>query len=160
MGPNVDQVLRESMSATTINLGVAGLGRAFMLMLPTFIADSRIRLVACADPRADARARFEAEYGGRSHDSVDALCADPAVDVVYLSTPHQFHAAHVVAAVRHGKHVVVEKPMAITLEECATMIEAAASAGIQLIVGHSHSSRCAGGARARTSLPRPMASCG
>ena len=52
------------MSERRLRVGVAGLGRAFMLTLPSFAADSRVRLVAAADPRAEATARFAAEFGG------------------------------------------------------------------------------------------------
>ena len=122
-----------------LRLGVAGLGRAFTLMLPTFVADPRVALVAAADPRAEARERFAAEFGAPAYETVEELCADRRVDVVYVATPHQLHARHVALAASHGKHVLVEKPMAITLAECEAMIAAADNAGIQLIVGHSHS---------------------
>ena len=122
-----------------LRLGVAGLGRAFTLMLPTFAADRRVRLVAAADPRVEAKERFAAEFGARAHPSVEALCADPEVDVVYVATPHQDHAAHTVIAAAHGKHVLVEKPMAVTLDECTSMIDAVERAGVQMVVGHSHS---------------------
>jgi phthalate 4,5-cis-dihydrodiol dehydrogenase len=120
-------------------MGVAGLGRAFTLMLPTFTGDARVELVAAADPRREARQRFTADFGGRAHESVEALCGDPAVEVVYISTPHQFHARHVAIAAQRGKHVLVEKPMAITLTECEAMIRAAREADVKLLVGHSHS---------------------
>ncbi|HEX4522642.1 MAG TPA: Gfo/Idh/MocA family oxidoreductase [Casimicrobiaceae bacterium] len=122
-----------------LRLGIAGLGRAFTLMLPTLSADPRVRLVAAADPRPEARARFAADFGGRAHASVDALCADADVDVVYVATPHQLHADHAEAAAAGGKHVLVEKPMATTLDQCRRMIAAAERANVQLIVGHSHS---------------------
>ena len=122
-----------------LRLGVAGLGRGFMLMLPTFHGHPLVELVAAADPRAESRDQFVKDFGGRSYAQFDALCDDPDVDAIYIATPHQFHAGHVVAASRRGKHAMVEKPMALTLAECATMIEAAQRAGTQLLVGHSHS---------------------
>ena len=122
-----------------LRLGVAGLGRAFTLMLPTLTADPRVALVAAADPRPEARERFATEFGGRTYASVEALCTDTEVDVVYVATPHQFHADHVEAAAAGGKHVLVEKPMAITLDECRRMIAAVERANVRLIVGHSHS---------------------
>jgi phthalate 4,5-cis-dihydrodiol dehydrogenase len=121
-----------------LRLGVAGLGRAFALMAPTFAADARVELVAGADPRPEARQRFEREFGGRAFDTVEALCAETSVDAVYVATPHQFHAAHACAAAARGKHVLVEKPMALTLEECRAMIAAAHRAGVRLVVGPSH----------------------
>jgi phthalate 4,5-cis-dihydrodiol dehydrogenase len=119
-------------------LGVAGLGRAFSVMSPAF-ADPRIALVAAADPRPEARARFEAEYRGKAYAAVEDLCADPALDVVYIATPHELHAQHARLAAAQGKHLLVEKPMALTLKDCRAMIAAARKAGVQLIVGHSHS---------------------
>jgi phthalate 4,5-cis-dihydrodiol dehydrogenase len=122
-----------------LRIGVVGLGRAFTLMLPTFEQDPRVHLVAAHDPRPGAQAAFTARFGGRAHGSAEAVCADPAVEWVYVATPHQMHAEHAVQAARHGKHVLVEKPMALSLEDCTRMIEACAQAGTQLVVGHSHS---------------------
>jgi phthalate 4,5-cis-dihydrodiol dehydrogenase len=127
------------MSNRKMQIGVVGLGRAFTLMLPTFVHDSRVKLVGATDPIAAARAQFENDFGAPSHESMEALCADPAVEVLYIASPHQFHAAHVCLAASFGKHVLVEKPMALSLDECTRMIEATRSAGVHLIVGHSHS---------------------
>jgi phthalate 4,5-cis-dihydrodiol dehydrogenase len=121
-----------------LRIGVAGLGRAFTVMLPTF-RDPRVQLVAAADPRVEARARFVTDFAARTYETAEELCADPAVEIVYVATPHQFHARHAILAAQHGKHVLVEKPMALTLAECAAMIVAAKQAGVHLIVGHSHS---------------------
>ncbi len=128
------------MGGPRLRLGVAGLGRAFALMAPTLGAHSRVTLVAAADPRDEARARFTAEFGGAVHATVEALCADPGVDAIYVATPHPLHAAHAIAAARAGKHVLVEKPMALTLADCDAMIDAACATGVALIVGPSHSS--------------------
>jgi phthalate 4,5-cis-dihydrodiol dehydrogenase len=122
-----------------MRIGAAGLGRAFTLMLPTLAADARVELVAAADPRVEARAQFTKDFGGKAYATVEELCADPAVDVVYVATPHQFHAEHARLAFKAGKHALVEKPMALTLEECRSMVDAARAAGKHLVVGHSHS---------------------
>lgn len=122
-----------------VRLGIAGLGRAFSLMLPTLRSDPRISMVAAADPRPEARERFALDFGGRVFESIERLCEDPQVDAVYIASPHQFHADQACMAAAAGKHVLVEKPMALSLEECRAMIAAAKRAGVQLIVGHSHS---------------------
>src|ERR1700722_13444133 len=122
-----------------LRLGVIGLGRAFTLMLPTFAAHPRITMVAASDPRQDSRERFAEEFGAKVYADAEALCADNVVQAVYIASPHQFHVAHVKLAAAHGKHVLVEKPMALTLSDCRDMIAAAKAAGIQLLVGHSHS---------------------
>jgi phthalate 4,5-cis-dihydrodiol dehydrogenase len=123
----------------TLRFGVAGLGRAFSLMLPTLVGDPRVRVVAGADPRAGARDRFTTDFGVAAHASVEALCSDANVDVIYVATPHEMHAEHAMLAARNGKHVLVEKPMALSVADCTRMIEVAASAGVQLCIGHSHS---------------------
>lgn len=125
-------------SPRPLRLGVAGLGGAFVLMAPA-LANPKIAVVAGADPRPEARSRFATEYSAPAYASVEELCRDPQVEAIYVATPHQFHAEHVRIAARHGKHVLVEKPMALSGEECCLMISDAAVAGVQLVVGHSHS---------------------
>lgn len=127
------------MTSDPVRLGVAGLGRAFVLMIPTFNADPRVKLVAAAAPREESRNAFEKEYGGASYQGVDELCADPSVEAIYIATPHQMHVDHVLAAARAGKHILVEKPLAISLEDAEEMVGAAREAGVHLIVGPSHS---------------------
>lgn len=123
----------------TLGVGVIGLGRAFTLMLPTFVGDPRVRLVAGFDPRNEATTRFAAEFNATLHTSAESLAADPAVDVVYVASPAEHHAAHVNAAAAARKHILVEKPMAHSLAEGQSMVDAADRAGVCLVVGHSHS---------------------
>ena len=122
-----------------LRLGIAGLGRAFSIMLPTFLADPRVRLTGATDPIASARQRFVTDFGAPAYGSLQALCDAQDVDAIYVATPHQLHADHVCMAVAAGKHVLVEKPMAITLDECTRMIDAAQRADVHLVVGPSHS---------------------
>lgn len=125
--------------AKKIKLGVAGLGRAFALMKATLAFDPRIELTAAADPRVDARKQFEKEFKARAYDTVEDLCKDSSVEAIYVATPHEFHAEHVMLATSNRKHVLVEKPMAIRLDDCKAMIDAARHAGVHIVVGHSHS---------------------
>jgi phthalate 4,5-cis-dihydrodiol dehydrogenase len=108
-------------------------------MLPTFTRHPAVRLVAAADTRAEARKRFADEFSANAYDTVAALCADPAVDAVYVATPHQFHREHATQAAQAGKHLLIEKPMALTIEDCAAIVDAARRAGVHVVVGHSHS---------------------
>jgi phthalate 4,5-cis-dihydrodiol dehydrogenase len=122
-----------------LKIGVAGLGRAFSLMVPAFTLDPRVSLVAGADPRPAARAQFEAQFRAKAYDRIEELAAQAELDVVYIATPHQFHAAHACLAASFNKHILLEKPMALSLEECRAVIAAARASGVQLVVGHSHS---------------------
>src|SRR5215510_15015184 len=97
-----------------LNLGVAGLGRGFTLMLPTLARDPRVALVAAADQRPEARTLFGTEFNAQTYDSVESLCTNAAVEAVYVATPHQFHAEHAAVAANAGKHLLIEKPMALS----------------------------------------------
>src|SRR5215831_14272464 len=126
-------------SERKLRLGVAGLGRAFSVMLPTFASDPRVALVAGTDTRPEARQRFAADFSTRSCANIEELCADPVVDAIYVATPHQYHAQHATLAAQHGNHLLIEKPMALTLDECNTIMDAARRSGVHIVVGHSHS---------------------
>jgi len=110
-----------------------------MLMLPTLVQHPRVRLAAAVDPRPEARARFEQDFNARSYQSVEAMCADPEVNIVYVATPHGLHVEHVRQAAAHRRLILVEKPMALTVADCHAMIDVARTAGVWLMVGHSHS---------------------
>ncbi len=110
-----------------------------MLTLPAFQADKRIHLVAACAPREKSRAAFQSRFGGRSYADMADLCSDPDVEAVYVATPHQMHADHVVAAAKAGKHVLVDKPLAISMADGEAMIAVCRENGVHLIVGPSHS---------------------
>lgn len=122
-----------------LRIGVAGLGRAFSLMLPTFVADPRVELVAAFDVRAEARERFRSDFDGAVYDRFEDFAQDPSMEVAYIASPHQFHAAQAELLAQERKHLLVEKPMALSVKDCEVMVAAAASAGVWLIVGHCHS---------------------
>ena len=121
-----------------LRVGVIGLGRAAGLMIPALTGHPQVRLTAAADPNPDARARFETEFGGNAYPDAEALCASGDVDAVYIATPHQRHVTDASIAAAYGKHAIVEKPMALTLEDCRAMTEAARAAGTALVIGHTH----------------------
>ncbi|WP_069268537.1 Gfo/Idh/MocA family oxidoreductase [Paraburkholderia nodosa] len=122
-----------------LRIGVAGLGRAFSLMLPTFLRDPRVQLVAACDPRDEARRQFAADFAAPTYADVAELADDPNVEIIYVASPHQFHAQHTEIAAAKGKHVLVEKPMALAAADCDRMIAACRAANVHLIVGHCHS---------------------
>lgn len=95
----------------------------------------RARIVACFDvDRAKAEERAH-PLGARVATSYEALLDDPEIDAVELCTPPHLHPAQAVAAAQAGKHILCQKPLARTVEECDAMIEAARSAGIVLYYG-------------------------
>ena len=126
-------------TAKPMNVGVAGLGTGAMNMLPELNANPHVKIVAGADPRTQATDRFKREFGGTTYaDAVD-LCADPNVDVVYVMTPDDMHAAHAVAAAENGKQILLDKPMGLSLPECDDVIAAITKNEVRCIVGHTQS---------------------
>ncbi|MEV4747491.1 Gfo/Idh/MocA family oxidoreductase [Streptosporangium sp. NPDC049248] len=126
------------MSARTLGLGLVGLGLAGGVMASAARTHPGIRLAGAADPDPTLRERFAGAEGLPVHPGIEGLLAQPDVDAVYVATPHQLHREHTVAAARAGKHVIVEKPMALTVADCDAMIKAAEAAGVVLVVGHTH----------------------
>ena len=122
-----------------LRLGMAGLGVASTQILPSIAKLPFIQIAAAADIRADAVAKFRARYQAEGFTNIEELCASPNVDAIYIATPNLLHAEHALSAARNKKHVIVEKPMAMTLAECDAMNEAAEKHGVQLLCGHTHS---------------------
>ena len=125
---------------TTLRLGIAGTGIAALQVLPHLAAlEGKVKLAALADVRRANMEFFCERYGRRvaMHDSVEAMCASPDVDAVWVASPNAQHAEHTIAAARHGKHVICEKPMAVSLDDCRAMVEAVERHGIKFVQGHS-----------------------
>lgn len=121
-----------------VRLGIAGLGLAGALMVRAAALDDGVKLVAAADPRQAPRAAFARDFAARGYADILEMCGDPDVEAIYIGTPHQFHAEHATLAARHGKHVILEKPMGLTLAECDTILDAVQVHGVHLLIGHTH----------------------
>src|ERR1700749_3140597 len=108
----------------TIGFGVVGCG-----MISNFhakaIADVKgTKLAACFDTRAEAAEKFAAANGCKAYTDLNKMLADPKVSIVTIATPSGAHMVPAVAAARAGKHVIVEKPLEITLKRCDQIIRA------------------------------------
>ena len=103
-------------------------------VIPGMRRAARADLVAIAS-RDEPRARAAADELGipRAHGSYEALLADPDVDAVYIPLPNHLHAEWAIAAVRAGKHVLCEKPLAMTAADAERMVRAAEDAGVHLM---------------------------
>jgi myo-inositol 2-dehydrogenase/D-chiro-inositol 1-dehydrogenase len=109
------------------------------------------------DPRLDAARELQGQYGGRATDDPGAVFADPEVDVVSIATPHDTHPELALAAFAAGKHVFLEKPMALTTAECLRIAAAQRAAERQLLLNFSF--RFSGALReVKRRLPRPLVS--
>ena len=115
-----------------VGFGIIGCG-----MIANFharaIKDIRgAKVVACYDRIPDASKRLAADVGCVAYEDFDALLADPDVHVVTIGTPSGAHMEPAVAAAEAGKHVIVEKPLEVTLGRCDAIIRACEKAGVTL----------------------------
>lgn len=103
-------------------------------VIPGMRKAARCEVVAIGS-RDGARARAVADRLGieRAHGSYEALLADPDVDAVYIPLPNHLHAEWTLAAARAGKHILCEKPLAMTAADAERMVEGCAAAGVVLM---------------------------
>jgi predicted dehydrogenase len=103
-------------------------------VIPATQKAERCEVVAIASRDGERAARAADELGiPRSYAGYEALLADPDVDTVYIPLPNHEHAAWTIAAARAGKHVLCEKPLAMTAVEAEEMVRACASEGVLLM---------------------------
>ena len=97
------------------------------------IADIRgAKVVACFDAVPAAADKLAAATGCKAYHDLNAMLADPAVEIVTIGTPSGAHMEPAVAAARAGKHVIVEKPLEISLRRCDRIIDECRKAGVVL----------------------------
>jgi predicted dehydrogenase len=114
-----------------VRLGVIGVGNIASLNVPGYLEHERCDVVALCDPRADVAERRAREWGvPRVYAELDDLLADDEVDAVEVLSPTHLHKDHVLAAVRAGKHVSCQKPMANSVADCREMLAAVDQAGV------------------------------
>lgn len=118
-------------------VGIIGCGKiAQVRHIPEYVNNENAELAAFYDMNTERAKELAGLYGGRVCESYQEMLADPTIDAVSVCTANNVHAAITIAALRAGKHVLCEKPMATTLEECEAMVSAAKETGKILMIGH------------------------
>jgi predicted dehydrogenase len=119
----------------TIRWGILATGGIAHAFTQDLILDGHTVQAVGSRSLAAAEA-FAAEFGiPTAHGSYEALAADPEVDIIYVSTPHPFHAANATLALTHGKHVLIEKPLTLNAGEARDITELAAEKGLLVLEG-------------------------
>lgn len=124
-----------------IGYAIVGLGRYAELIMSKFAECDQSRLTALVSGTPEKLTRFGEKYGipashRYSYADFDRIRDNPDVDVVYVILPNALHAEYTVRAAKAGKHVMCEKPMAVSVAECRTMIAACRAAGRKLMIGY------------------------
>jgi UDP-N-acetyl-2-amino-2-deoxyglucuronate dehydrogenase len=121
-----------------LRIGVVGCGNHGGALAQAVVRSDNLRLLACADPDAAATQRVAALANGVSmHESLADLLVAADVDAVLIATPHDVLAPLGLSAIRAGKHLLIEKPMAMDEPQAREVEFAAASAGVTCMVGYS-----------------------
>lgn len=119
-----------------IKIGILGCGKiAQVRHIPEYAANPDCQLVGFYNPTKSRAEDMAAKYGGLAYDTAEELLANPEIDAVSVCAANYAHAALSIQALKAGKHVLCEKPMAVTLEDCEAMIAAAKAAGKRLMIG-------------------------
>jgi len=108
----------------TYTFGILGCGMISVTHAEAIAQIPEAKLVGAADASYARAEEFAKKYGIRAYESYDAMLADPAVDIICICTPSRFHADNSIRALEHHKHVVLEKPMALNMEEANLVVEA------------------------------------
>ena len=125
-----------------LNWAVVGLGElALGQVLPAFALSEKARPYALVSGHTEKAAKVAAHYGIDpkniyDYENFDTIANDPNIDVVYIILPNTMHAEYTIRALKAGKHVLCEKPMAPTEAECLQMIDASKSAGKKLMIAY------------------------
>ena len=132
---------QERVGTRRLNVGVIGIGVGGLEIIRAMVQQPDIlNLMAGCDVVPVTLERFKDRFPeARTYTDVNKLCEDKDLDAVYIASPNRFHAEHAITAARHGKHVMVEKPMAISLKETEQMVEECEKARVQLVCAHTAS---------------------
>ncbi len=121
------------MTATPLRWGILGTGWVAHMFCHDLVANG-ITIAAVGARNLDTAWGFAAEYRvPAAHGSYAELACDPNVDIVYVSSPHPFHAPHAELAIRAGKHVMVEKPFTINAVEAQRLVDLAAEHDVTVL---------------------------
>jgi predicted dehydrogenase len=119
-----------------INIGIIGCGKiAQKRHIPEYLENVDANIVGYYDLNHARAEAISKTYGGTAFESIEDLLADLSIDAVSVCTANHTHAAITIQALQAGKHVLCEKPMATTLEDCQAMVDAAQKAGKVLVIG-------------------------
>ncbi|MBL7774610.1 MAG: Gfo/Idh/MocA family oxidoreductase, partial [Saprospiraceae bacterium] len=110
----------------TTQWGILGLGKIAHKFTQDLLLVPGNQLAAVGSRDAETAAAFARQYGARqAYGNYEALLADPAVEIIYVATPHDSHAQWSIAALEAGKHVLCEKPLAVNRKQVDAILEAA-----------------------------------
>lgn len=120
-----------------MRVGIIGCGKITQVRhIPEYLANENAEIAGYFDPVPGRAQGLADQFGGKAYKSVDEMLADPTIDAVSVCCVNFAHAENTIKALASGKHVLCEKPMAITSDECLAMTATAKVMGKHLLIGH------------------------
>ncbi|NLU09875.1 MAG: Gfo/Idh/MocA family oxidoreductase [Tepidanaerobacter acetatoxydans] len=120
-----------------LSVGIIGCGKiAQVRHIPEYIENGNCKLIGFYDKNPKRTHEVAQKYGGIAYGSYEELLANKEIDAVSICVSNHLHAEITIAALRAGKHVLCEKPMATTLADCEAMVRTAEDVGKKLLIGH------------------------
>jgi predicted dehydrogenase len=120
-----------------LKIGIIGCGKIAQIRhIPEYADNKNVKLAAYYDINPSRAREMAGTYGGKVYSSYQQLLTVPDIDAVSVCTANSSHAEISIAALKAGKHVLCEKPMAMTLQECEDMVKTARETGKFLMLGH------------------------
>ena len=128
------------MSSESLGIGIIGggfMGQTYARAIDTLVNSAKLTAVTGGSRAGDVAA----EYGIPHEDSVDALLSRDDVDIVCIATPHAAHGPQALAAAQQGKHLLIDKPMACSVEECDAILDACKERGLRCDITYTQRER-------------------
>jgi predicted dehydrogenase len=128
-------------SGRKIGYCAVGLGRISGIFMSAVKLSSQARMVALVSGYREKAEKIAEDYGIAakniySYDNFDSIADNPEIDAVYIGLPNSMHAEYTIRGARAGKHVLCEKPMAVSVADCQSMIDACRRANKKLMIGY------------------------
>ena len=120
-----------------VKVGVIGCGKiAITRHLPEYASNPDVEIAGVYDFNLERAKEVAEQYQTRAYESVEEMLNDPQIEAVSVCVRNSDHSKVTVDALRAGKHVLCEKPMAVSLDECKEMVKTAEKTGKKLMIGH------------------------
>lgn len=118
-----------------VRVGIVGCGKiAQVRHIPEYLANKDAKIEGFFDFNKERAAELAEKYGGKAYETLDDMLSDQDIDAVSVCVANAAHAEDTIAALKAGKHVLCEKPMATTLEDCEAMVKTARTSGKKLMI--------------------------
>lgn len=120
-----------------VNIGLIGCGSITKYRhAPEFASEPDSKIAGYYDPKQERAQELAKQYGGKVYGSLEEMLSDKSIDAVCVATSNHYHAPVTIAALKAGKHVLCEKPMATSVSDAEDMIRTAKETGKFLMIGH------------------------